>query len=612
MIFLPPLRDALFGAAAWTPAALFHGGRRGAWISPTFPNVYADASAVTHGNFNRITQRIRDKSGNGNDAINATASTSPRWQVCSQSLKAFLHIKPSSDGDPANPDKLTISFAGGASLGSNCTIIFANRTSVEFRTGQTIGATYDIPKTCSQFLIIDGPLNAGETARVRTYFARYCAFYNQAYDLYADALNGDDSNNGLTAATAKATLGAIYTLMYSAADGLRVCLMPGAWSELAQFDSTGHAGLAGKTHSIHAPFGAVTIDLGETPGTTSHSAFEVNTPTYKLKLFGEGNLIVKNAGNNGWGGDSGTGEVYDTDFQAFDDGVTTHATATLKGYGCAFRKCTKGAVTNTGTAGGATSYFEWCAFYAGSASTAFYLGDGGANFDFYRCDFLPDPAVSADWSNVNFSSPIASASGATIRTVRESRLGSAALTAPTSGTYGGISNTTFSDCFLYNVQMQPDTGAASTNQFIRCYGKWSYRPRGTVSFVAQFDNCVIKGGANSAGNIFFETFYSSPTEVYGAGYINNSILSGCATAVHVVAGDLPGFNAQWALTNNLLFNNTTNYTATITPDGTDVTGQDPLLSNPITDWQNDWRATAGSPSLGAGVGGIDIGLGLVQ
>lgn len=68
-------------------------------------------------------------------------------------------------------DKLTAEFAG--SLGSNCTVAYVTAAGVTILTGQTVGASYDLPAAnWSQCVVIDRPLTTAEAAGLTKYLTR--------------------------------------------------------------------------------------------------------------------------------------------------------------------------------------------------------------------------------------------------------------------------------------------------------------------------------------------------------------------------------------------------------------------------------------------------------
>lgn len=580
----------------WTPLALFEG----AWLDPSATTtLYRNAGRTLAARFNGHVKAVQDLSGNGNHAVQATMSLAPRYAQDLTTGKPCVWVKQGFDS-------LVIDF--GSALGSDCTIVYANATSVEFLTGQTVGSTYTIAKTFFQFLILGRALSVAETDAVRTYFAAKCPSYSAEadYTYFADAAHGSDANNGLTRATAKQTLAAGYAQLFAGTSGARLCLLPGTYNNPV---SSG-GGTVAKTHSIHCPEAGVVIDLGQVPEVGLDSAFSVDAISYTLNLYGDGNLTIQNVGNNAFGcSGGGTGNIYDTVLTTADDGVSGHATATVRSYRVTAKNCTKSAFAHVGTC---TAYHEFCAFYGKLAAGlgVGLFGEKGVNFTFDCCDFLPDPATTTTWTAFYVSSSAAGSGTGTTRLVKRSRFGSPSIT-PGSVGLSYLYATTIQDCYVGGLIFQSYT-TPDTLQFTRCYGVFTVRPRFNSSSVVNIDNCVWSSGATSAQGTDIGVnadYYNGTTDVFGVGHVQNSIFTGCATGIFAVSNTAV-FNAGWALTNNLFYSNTTNMTTGLTPDGTDVTGQNPLLIDTTSDEQEDWHVSAGSPSLGAGVGGTDIGLGI--
>lgn len=510
---------------------------------------------------------------------------------------------------------LPISF--GATLGANCTVVFANGSSVEYLEGQSVGSSYSIAKTFFQFLIINRTLTANEKAALTTYFSAFCPKYTPTYTCWVDATRPDDSGNGLTLATAKKTIVAGATVLLAQASGSALGVMPGSYS--GQIDTTATPSLAGKTHSIHAVAAGVVMDAGEVPNVGTSSAFGVgNSANHILEIWGNGNFTIQNYGNNGFGTSGGsTGKIYDTRIIACSNGLTAHG-GTTTGRNDArntVTKCPNGAFADTGNAS-VVSRFNGFYGLVGTTVGIGLLGEDGTVFDHLGNDYMPDPAINAsglgNWNSYIVSSTDGTIGGSTptaaFRTVRSCRFGTSTM-APTSTTGSASAhNITFQDCYLNGSDFQP----ALTNkliQYTRCYGKFGSKLRRTAASIQQFDNCVFAAGSAQSNHAINGFFYSSPPDVFGTGYVKNCIFMGANPAIYAVSNTTE-FNAAFQLLNNLFYNNTLNYTVGITPDGTDVTGQNPLVIDTTSDEQEDWHVQAGSPTLGAGVGGADIGLGL--
>jgi hypothetical protein len=583
---------------------LFANGESGAWIDPAdATKIKRDSAGLLSARLKGAVRKLLDKSGNGNHAMPSAASSTIRYMQ--ETVHSSKYIRQSME---PNEGRLSIDF--GADLGNACTIVFANYTSVEFREGQTVGSSYEIPKSFWQFLIINRSLTDDEKASVTAYFQRKVPDVVTAYDFFVDEISGSDSNDGLTEATAKKTLSAAFTQLLASASGSRLCVLPGTYSDSI---STGSASVA-KTHYIHVPRGGVVLDGGETPEVGTSSAFAVDAQNYTLHLFGDGNFEVKNWGNNGLGAgaDASTSfYTYDVVVHDCDDDHTCHG-AKYTDYRSTSYAGKKSAIAHVSAS---IIYHEQGVAYSaiGSSIGLATLGELATSFDCFQMDFLPDTAATTTWASFQVSCN-SSGSGTlgALRRYRECRFGGSHLTPPATFAASSMRDATYEDCYFNGYSVQAVDTSAMTNLFNRCFGPAvSIRARRTASVIHNVDNCVFAGGTFN-DHPLDAYFYSSPNDICGAGRVKNSVLINSAVGIYVVstAGAADAFNSNWLLLNNLFYNNTANMSAGVTADGTDVTGQDPLIVDITSDDQEDWHVNAGSPTLGAGVDGADIGLGL--
>ncbi len=596
------------GGSTWTPTTLFGtAGSDGAWLAPDQSATLARNTAITlPARYNGTVQGIRDLSGKGNNPVQATRANAPRYASDVATGKNCVWFKQGFD---------TLGFTFGASMGSNVTIVFANGSNVQFLTGQTVNTTYSLAKTFFQFLIINRALTTLETAQVQAYFQTKCPNYFDSINLstfYVDAVNGSDANNGLTRVTAKQTFAAATAQLIASATGSKLCVLPGTYNQ--SFDTT--AGTINKTHYIYCPLAGVVNDMGGTPGGGSTSCIETEANGYTLNVFGDGNLTLQNIQNNGFGvHGSSTLNGYDTLITAADDGMSVHDTGTLRTYRCTVTNCTKSAVAHvSNTNVTSTAYHEFCALYGrlGATIGVALLGEKGVNFDVFGCDFLPDPATTSTWTAFFVGSNSANTGTGTTRSCRSCRFGNPSVTVGAAAIWT-FYNTAFSDCYVGGVYLASAING-SANTMLRCYGKWTIRPR-FVTADWGLDNCVWVGTGTASsqenGRAINGNFYNGTTDTYGTGNLRNSIIVNTAGVAIFATSNTAVFNANWGLTNQCLNGNLSNYTVGITPDGTDITS-DPLLTNPTTDEEQDYYVAANSPCVGAGIGGTNIGLGVVS
>jgi hypothetical protein len=589
----------------WVP--LFANGEKGAWLAPdNAATLFRDTAGTLPAALNGNVKRVNDMSGGGHHATRTAPTSTIRYVQDDEFSKPFVNM--ALDGR----DDLTIDF--GTALGSACTIVFGNAHSVEFREAQTVGATYAITKSFWQFMIVNRALTPAEKTDIRTYFASKSPAANSTWDFYASP-TGNNANDGLTATTPKTFDGGVAQL-FAGATGKKLAFLPGTYNEAAPtgdaaLTSNSVPGLTGKQQYLCFPFGPVIFDGGVVAGTVDQSGIASDQAGYTMTILGDGNLTVRNYGNDGFSCGSGVINVYDAHVHAVEDGVSCH----VDGVG-RYRRVT--AWNNSKSAfshvTNASTLHVHCIFRGkeGSGNGIGYAGDGNTNYDFLGCDFLPDPlaATTGKWLVSSGSSNNATT---TVRKFRHCRFGAPHLTpdAATTPTWSFF-KTNFEDCYFGGMFLLPGIGTAHTVTYTRCFGKFTGVAWGALDVVQTYDHCVWAGpgiAANQqADKGFVADVYSAPTLVFGTGTVKNCILSSVGVAFYVQS-NAAEFNAQWSLPNNAFHNiSFAAYYGGATSDGGDVTAN-PLLKNPTTDEQRDYKVNAGSPTLGAGVGGVDIGLG---
>lgn len=589
-------------AAPWTPASLF-AGADGAYLLPFgVGSVYADSAGTTRVRTNESVKRVADLSGNGRHATISASDSTCRYMV--ETATSAPYIRQSMQDDA---ERLAITFGG--SLGSDCTIVYVNRATVEFREGQTVGSTYEIPKSFFGLLIIGRALTAGEKAQLRSYFAAYCPHYVTEADMavWVDPDRADDTGDGLTQGTAKKTLQAGWDVLKALATGSKMGVLGGTVTAGVAMPATAIT----KAQAAYI-FEPLTVDIGQvfdnSGGNTS--AFACDAASYTFDLFGEGNLTIQNAGNNGYGmANSCNAGLWDARLTHCYDGVTAHQTSTSRAFGLTIDYIGKGQLAHVNTT---TNSGEHLVVYMKEGTAlGVQFGDRGVAFDYYQCDFLPDPAtVGTDWDSFLIKALGAGAdTPQTIanRKIRSSRFGAPHLTPVGLGSsLCNTWNTAWSDCYFNGIRFaSPQTGAQEST-FDRCFGPaFTYRPRWTSTNVVRLRHCAFTSGIPTADRIVAADFFASGTDEFGAGEVSNTILKNAAAGIFVTSNTAT-FNTNWSLLNNALHGNTLNMTAGVTADGTDITS-DPLLIAPTTDMQADWAVNTNSPCVGAGTSGSNIG-----
>lgn len=564
----------------------------------TAGSLYRDTSATLSSRIYGDVKAVKDLSKFGATAVQAGTLSTIRLLYDSTG-KPYIRLA-------LETDKLTATFGG--IVGANCTVIYVNASSVEIRESVNIETTFDVDKSFWFCCVYNRALTEKEKTMITRFLSGKCEQYNSRYDFYVDAAHGSDANDGLTLATAKATLNAAIAQLYASADGSRLYVAEGTYTPTEMSDAATSS--TGKTHHIHFPKGACVIDKGETPGGGTASAFTVLYPGHTVKVWGDGNLKIQNVQNNCFGvSASGIGHIYDALTTSGDDGVTGHDNCTIVARRVTSNNNNKSAFAHTTGSGVMYSEHYGCVF-VGRLTSSLGCGsiDNGVNALFEDCDFLPDPNTTSDWSAYKLAvTNLNGATSSSTRFFRRCRMGDPSITPGSNIAPCLAYNAMFDSCYIRGWDFGGEA-AGSTTTYNKCYGKWSVRPRRTVTHVSVVDHCVFNGGAAiRSNNAIGADYYSSPSDVFGSGIISNNIFTSCATGVYV-ASNQSVFNDNYQLLNNLFYSNTTDKSAGVTSDGTDVTGQNPLLIDTTTADIEGWMVSAGSPAIGAGTSGSNIGL----
>lgn len=402
-----------------------------------------------------------------------------------------------------------------------------------------------------------------------------------------DGVNGSDSFDGLTSATAKKTLSAGVALLAAGTSGSTLAVFPATYSGASNRIEWNTAKVANIGF-----VGETVIDLA---GVASPNDIGIDALAGTLNVYGPPlayTCVVKSSGNDGLSATSGILNAFDIDVDSCFDGCSAHNGATMRLYRCNIRNCGKDSFAHVGSA---TYYHEDCTFTGKNGSVnGIGVLTGTVTGSFLRCTFLP-PAGSTDKPMTIQSSNTA--------TFTECYFGTAAMTGSWSADSLETSNTTFTDCYFNGYRISIAKNVTMT----RCRGSFTFRALAdaTENFLAE--NCVFKTGVTS-GRFLNADFRNGTTFIGGAGIIRDCIFVSHTTALFAVGTNVSDMNTNWSFLNNCYFGNTLNYTVGLTPDGVDVTA-DPLLVNTAIDTVAGWKYTAGSPCIGAGTAGSNIGLG---
>lgn len=279
-------------------------------------------------------------------------------------------------------------------------------------------------------------------------------------------------------------------------------------------------------------------------------------------------------------------------FTSYDDGASAHTSSSITAYDCDFSNSTKGAFTFVNSA---IFNATRCNFTAKSGAT---LGLGAmqntSTGTFTNCTFTPATAgQDCDLSRATLSKCILG--------TYSLRLG------PTSG----FNSASLTDCFVHAAW-----DASATATFTRCYGRISMRVRGatTVADMVMRHCCWVDGAQGATDGMLFGNFDDGSGNWDGIGYdIRDCVIRGFGTTAALGGGfsvnQKAKFDANSQATYTNFFGNVANYVTGMT--GTSQTGNittDPQtgsFTNSTT--ETDYAVANGSPCVGAGFGGGNIG-----
>lgn len=407
----------------------------------------------------------------------------------------------------------------------------------------------------------------------------------QSYDYFIDATNGNDSNDGLTTATAWATISKIATLNPLGGE-ISVLVKSDTYDTADDFFTFS----GGKTGTLNLTFeaGCVMDGTAANVAVPGQNGFEADSAT-TINIYGNG-LIVQNYSEPSGGSPNGFGNrgtnimrIYDCHTDNCDDGFSAHGDAQMYMYDCTSKNSEKGEFIHVDNA-----YVEAhrCTFWLNTGSNGNF--SAGTYAILRDCEIIP--AAGAGWVIRNmemYNCIIGTNTNSVLLLV--------------GGQYSLLQ-----DCFL-------NCYADGNNivDFVGCYGYLTTRMRNGGDIL--ISGCDFRGGATGqSDSILFANFNPGSQ---GSWNVIDSIITGYALAVG------SGFNATYVdyfeaagntFTYSNLFNNSTNFDADFTGTTADIsTGvitTDPLLNDPAGSYDKaDWGYGVGSPCIGAGSGGGNIG-----
>lgn len=280
-------------------------------------------------------------------------------------------------------------------------------------------------------------------------------------------------------------------------------------------------------------------------------------------------------------------------FQGYDDGISFHGDSSPEGgliiNDCVFRDCSKAAIAHINDTNGTHNR---CRFEAKSGATLGIGSDGSTvKSTFNDCEFVPvtDNQQVRIWK------------------ANRCKFGTLDLRV-NLGNYSEPHFTfEFADCFL-----NAHSDGPGSVQFLRCYGFYGFRVRGTTEPAASFEKCVFVGRTNTA-NLAEGSFDGGGGNWLGGSPVfRDCVVFGYGTAFRFNSTtQRDHMNANWTVDHCAMFGNSVDFQSGLTI-GTDLVTADPLLGSRATTNQSDWAVGSGSLCIGAGSDGGNIGFSLAD
>jgi hypothetical protein len=440
--------------------------------------------------------------------------------------------------------------------------------------------------------------------------ARRGGFIPSLMSDYFVSTSGSDANDGLTPATAKATIGAVKSLFDAGTGNKTVYVAPGTYVGGPDWSSGAYSTRRRCTFFMDG----VVVNNGYSSSPSLANNVRAYTGNFTLETIGG---VFRDAANDNFnfGGNFPSGEectVIARNAIAFNPGTSggaagdcfsAHGTAIGFAYDCTFSTAAgnKSAIVHVDAS---QTYHYRCTINCGASSTynLQIVGTAAGAPSAYFEDCTINATASNAWA---FGASPGTTFGASVsfNTCRFVQ---------TTGTFridqlNGINaKTDFINCYAENLTTEANNGSVVRG----CYGNWRIRlGRGNGSQAdVMIENNVFSRPSDSILSWHF--FDGGATWNGGAGgVIRNNIMFGSGTAINCVstAGAATQVNALWAFENNLFWANAANYSSGLTPGGVDVLA-DPLLVSPSGPDRSGWTVASGSPAIGAGTSGSDIGL----
>lgn len=491
------------------------------------------------------------------------------------------------------------------SMGSNVTIGYSDPVvGAKISMRNTISSgNYDWSKNTNNLVVVDRNLNTLELKGLQEFLNEKTngSLYKGltgTFNYYIDAALGNDANDGLTSGTPWKTLSKIASVM-SGRSGVttRVLVKSGTYDTALDYVNVSVALTAITLLDIVFEPGC-TMDgtAANVISSTNGFEFAFGTEAWRATIYGNG-LKINNYTHPSASSPNGVGNRSFTIVTAHnvhctncEDGFSSHEDGQMyiydssavggvksafahidrtntRHYRCYF-EADSGALLGLGTINDTNSigYFEDCIFVPATSGQKFIL----KNTTLVRCQ------VGTMDKSVELSTQTTSAVPMTI-----------------------------SDSFI-NMYADGATGAT----LLRCFGKFSARIR--TGGNQSIKNCVFVAPATGKGSIFFSNYSSGGAQTLVS---HNNIY---VTDTAIAFMDVDSTNASYMVTaNNEFFNNILYGSAAfdddlITADSLNAVRVGNLTSNPLLGSADtldmiNYSFQAGSPAVGAGVAGVDIG-----
>jgi len=410
----------------------------------------------------------------------------------------------------------------------------------------------------------------------------------EVFDYYIDPSGGNDTNAGTSRTAAFQTSTPFNTLMssWSGADTVDVLMMEGTHTETIRTAS------AIGTYTVFRFWTQGDVVLDRDLSTTGdESGFSVGGINNEFQIIGP--IIIRDIFNNGLSTfDATKAYIWDATIINADDGLSAHGSSTMYAINVNVSDCRKYAIAHVST----SDTYHWRVTATGKtgATGGLSLIDSGCTGYFNECVFLPPPGSTG-------KGPESVGTGASL--YENCFIGMDTMTGTWSD-YLKLETATISHSYI-NAKLSFYLNTV----FDHVYGKLTIRPRGPQTDTLTIKNCAITQ-AYESGRLLNMNFYSYPTEAGGVIIFQDNIFQGFAQTYWATSAAAGAYvDSTYIFRNNVLFNNTTNYT-NISDPGTDITGNPDLYTAaPTSRNYYEYTHSTASSAVNAGWNGDDCGLG---